>query len=228
MQLQLLRLLLMLLLGGSFHDASFAAAEPSTPGGGAHHPPSPPESSKISELVHRQVHPFKPPVRFNRPGKKYRVDPHPFPLRLSDAQLRRGIISGGADDPRLVGLARRLRRGEPLVAAALGSSITRDFAGDCGGAGCAWQLEGKVNMPREPDKLRKNGWMNHFLNRGVAALYPNTKAPGHGFVNGGQGGSHVEQVTVYAPRGKLRERTHSITHTKRCVLFHHVKRTPRG
>ena len=61
-----------------------------------------------------------------------RVSSHTFPSRLTPAQLRRGLLSGGDRDPKLVALCRRLRRGEPLVAALLGGSITRDYAGDCG------------------------------------------------------------------------------------------------
>jgi hypothetical protein len=57
-----------------------------------------------------------------------------------------------------------------LVAAALGSSITRDYAGDCGGAGCAWQEEGRVAMPRAKGMLRKNLWMNHLLDQGGTVL----------------------------------------------------------
>ena len=34
---------------------------------------------------------------------------------------------------------------------------------------------------------------NVFLDRVIETLYPKADAPGHGFVNGGQGGPHVEQ-----------------------------------
>ena len=86
------------------------------------------------------------------------------------------------------------------MAAVLGASVTRDFAGDCGGAGCAWQLEGKVSMPGEADKPRRTGWMNRFLDRVTnGTVYPSVADAhghrGHGFVNGGKIGPHVEQVT---------------------------------
>jgi hypothetical protein len=34
------------------------------------------------------------------------------------------------------------------------------------------------------------------LRRGIATMYPNPAAPGHGFVNGGQGGSHIEAISA--------------------------------
>ena len=60
-----------------------------------------------------------------------------------------------------------------MVAAVLGASVTRDFAGDCGGAGCAWQLEGKVRCRAASQHLRKDGWMNTF----DANIKPFTRTP---------------------------------------------------
>ena len=47
-------------------------------------------------------------------------------------------------------------------------------------------------------KMHKLGWLSKFLGEGVARLYPAPRAPGHGFVNGGQGGMNLEEVVACA------------------------------
>ena len=61
-----------------------------------------------------------------------------------------------------------------------------------------------MTLARNPSALRKDGWFNRFLGDdehdhsvgGLSGLYPNATGAGHGFSNGGQAGSVLDQVVL--------------------------------